>query len=160
MVNVYTSYAKVKRDYPGLTLVDDNDVFFDEEENGETGIDDVDFGLMKTIDNITFCQDLKSTQNTKSPFGPVKMFDLSTGCKTAINLHHSIRDKKQVVISITECGENAVYECFKLADNTDTVLLLQHGYISSIPNSFEFLINGEFKTTDIDKLSDYAAEGV
>lgn len=160
MITVYTNYKKLERDYPGLRIIIDNDGFFEEEENGETGIDDIDFDIMAAIDNVVFSNNIKSTQNAKSPFGPVKLFDLSTGCKTAINLHHAIRDNKKVIIDITGCGENAVYECFKLANNTGKILLLQHGYITNIPSDeFEFLINGEIQTTDINILSDYAAEG-
>lgn len=158
MVRIYTKYNELKK-YKGLRVIMDNDTFFEEEENGETGIDDTDYALMKKIDNVTFLNDIKSPKNTKSPFGLVRLFELSTGCKTAININHAIRDRKQVIISITECGENAVYECFKLADDKNITLLLQHGFILGIPNEFEFLINNEVTTTDINELSDYALRG-
>lgn len=159
MIKIYTSYNKLKCDYPDIRIIDDNDSFFEEEEDGETGIDSIDFALMKAIDRVIFNESVESVDYAKSPFGPVKVFDLSTGCKTAINLHHAIRQKKKIIISLTECGENAVLECFKLANNEEVILLLQHGYIIGIKEKFEFLINGEIRTTDIDELSDYAAMG-
>lgn len=158
MVLVYTKYDKLKRDYPNLRVIDDNDSFFEEEENGKTGIDDIDFQVMHKIDGIKFIDNIKDPEHTESKFGVVSLFDMSTGCKTAINLHHAIRDKKKVAVDITECGENAIYECFKIANKSQVPLILQHGYIYNLPDGiFKFLINGELETSDIDILSDYGA---
>lgn len=159
MVNVYTSCKLLKKDFPNLKIIHSNDRFFIAEENGRDGFDQIDYKIMQEIDNITFIDGIRSTKTAQSKFGLINVFDLSTGCKTAINLHHAIREKKPVAIDITECGANAAEVCFELVENTGIPVLLQHSELLSISEEFEFRINGKIDTDDISVLMDYALVG-
>lgn len=166
MVNVYTSYKKLVNDYSNVKIVTDNDRFFIEEEPMTSGIDAEDFKLMQYIDGISFYNGDKSIDNTVSMFGPVKLQNLSTGCKTAINLRHIIRGNKQVILDITQCGANAVLACFMILNKSNYrfPVLLQHCYLSElldrfIEHRFIYFINGEVETDDIFTLMSLACRG-
>ena len=81
-----------------------------------------------------------------SRFGPLKISELSTGCKTAINLYKSMKHKKKVIISLIECGNNAILECFKLIKDKGVPVLLEHNDFY-FDDNFIYNING-VKTSD------------
>lgn len=159
MVRVYISYDVLYKDNPSAEIVKSNDLYFLQEEDGKTGFDDTDFRLMKEIDNISFIDGIESTNTAMSKFGMINMFELSTGCKTAINLHHAIRDKKNVVVDITECGKHAVELCFDLADNTGVPVVLQHVFLIGGEDRHEFIVNGSNIVKTNLELAEYIARG-
>lgn len=158
MILIYTDYEMLRHDHPTFTHVLDNNSYFEAEVNPSTDIDLVDFELMSKIDGIKFYGDVKSVDNALSVFGPVRVTDLSTGCKTAINLHHAIRDNMDTVIDLTSCGYNAIEECFKLADDTGKIVSLQHSQLQKITGSYTFCVNGKVTVSTIMELAEIIME--
>lgn len=61
---------------------------------------DLDKKIIKQIDSAVIIDDDK----IQTPFGIASIEDLSTGCKTLININHN----PNKIISIVECGDNAI----------------------------------------------------
>ncbi len=88
-----------------------NDAFFD------LHLGDVDFtspnvvNLIKEIDGVSYVDNHRITSKFDKK-AQIRVEELSTGCKTALNICSHI-DK---IFYIGECGENALTEIFKLKE--------------------------------------------
>lgn len=87
-----------------------NDAYFDKYYT-DYKIDETAKNIIKSIDNVEYI----GNHRFKSKFEEnayIKLTELSTGCKTALNVYFNV-DK---IFSISGCGDNAFEEILKLRD--------------------------------------------
>lgn len=85
-----------------------NDNYFDE-HNEQYKIDDKAKEIMKNIDDVEY----KENHRFCSKFEPnadIKLDELSTGCKTALNVYFN----PNKIFTVAECGTNAIKEILNL----------------------------------------------
>lgn len=131
MINIYTSVKAAKQDGKSVILCNDTEFL---SRIHYSMLDNTDKELMAKIDHAAYIEG----EIIRTPFGSTTIYELSTGCKTVINLRHIIQDEvrvKSTVIRVTACGQNALEEAFKIADNTEAMLLLEHTDISNMLNA-------------------------
>lgn len=105
MMEVYLAWTKSEN---SAKVVEFNDGFFDENLLKINFDSDKIKSLISTIDHGEYIGEFKFI--SRIGHVPISVTELSTGCKTAIN----IASFPDTIISITECGINAVEEIFKL----------------------------------------------
>jgi hypothetical protein len=103
-------------------------------------ISDIGAGFIKYIDKAEIL-DL-STGAIKTPFGIASFLNLSTGCKTALNILHAADNKLDCAVNVTGCGWNALNCIFGYLDAHGNCvdILLEHVDISKC-DDFEFMVN-------------------
>jgi hypothetical protein len=99
MLNIYTSESKIKG---GKEYIKYNDSFFLLNTITE-GITEDDKNFIRRIDKAEIIEYMgKDTDTIRTPYGVTGIENLSTGCKTALNiLHH-----REKVFECAECGPN------------------------------------------------------
>lgn len=90
-------------------LIDFNDGWFDIYADSVNFNDRIVQKVMKDIDNVEYAGDLMFFSKFKKGLA-VSVSELSTGCKTAINVY-SFPDK---IFNLAECGNNALETIFNL----------------------------------------------
>ena len=99
------SEAELPKEYKYIKF---NDAYFDKYYT-DYEIDDTAKNIIKSIDNVEYT----GNHRFKSKFekdADIKLTELSTGCKTALNIYFNV-DK---MFNIAECGNNAFEEILKL----------------------------------------------
>jgi len=134
MICVYTSDDKLpnhlKDSYQPL-----NDIFFNKEFRF-ADLTERDFGLIEKIDNANRLPD--DAEQLKTPFGITDIYNLSTGCKTVLNV---LRFPDRI-FDCTECGGNALTLLFELIDKTDISIVLSHANFI-LPEGMVLFVDGE-----------------
>lgn len=124
MISVYTNLPENDKDY-----VKYNDVFFDANTIGMK-FSQKSLDAMKNIDNAVMIEGRK----IKTPFGYGNLWNLSTGCKTVIN----ILENPDLLFYTDECGTNAIEELFK---HDNIKLLRTYGCTPKVRDDQEFCFN-------------------
>ena len=70
-----------------------------------------DFEIIDSVDNAKFLSD----ESFKTPFGIIKIVNLSTGCKTVINALHYPKS----AFNLVECGDNAFTKLAEVCCNSE-----------------------------------------
>ena len=99
MIDIYTDISLVSN------LQRNNDLFFNTRTCNEK-MTSVDIAVMMKIDNAV----LKKDNRIETPYGLGFITNLSTGCKTIIN----ILKYPNIVFSVDECGANVVETLFRI----------------------------------------------
>lgn len=99
MIDIYTDVSLVSN------LQRNNDLFFNTRTCNEK-MTSVDIAVMMKIDNAV----LKEDNRIETPYGLGFITNLSTGCKTIIN----ILKYPNIVFSVDECGANVVENLFRI----------------------------------------------
>lgn len=108
MLNIYTSKLKPKK------LVKDIEQMFNTLRiSGEKFNEKIYTDIMKSIDNVQYRDD----DIIETAFGKTLIDNLSTGCKAAIL--SVFYNKTDTIVSIDECGTNAIMVLFRLASKID-----------------------------------------
>lgn len=90
-----------------------NDIYFRGVTLGEE-ITEEDKGFIRRIDNTEFI----NKQSIITPYGNTNLENLSTGCKTLLNiLHHP-----EIVFTVNECGDNVVDIIFEYLKDSDITI--------------------------------------
>lgn len=130
MINIYTSYAELPS---GKSFILSNDDYFSAYISPKS-ITEQDKQYMRLIDQVTEVRD----DYIKTPFGGATLYNISTGCKTIINIAHLLNQgmldntSDYPIFNISECGANALEEIFSLIDDTPVKVLLTHGHLPGI----------------------------
>ena len=100
MIILYTDKSKIP---DGYKLIIANDSYFD--AYVADNITSEDLKVMQEIDRVL--KYYEESDKIETPYGITNIFDLSTGCKTYINLLH-LTESDKTVISLNECGANVL----------------------------------------------------
>lgn len=99
--------------------------------------------IMKKIDKISY----RKGNFIQTPFGETHIDNISTGCK-AVCLAYYYHNQKNILINISECGNNALDVLFNLNNSLNYYLYINRGfnleklsYFCYINNIF---VNGSF----------------
>ena len=137
-----------RKDIPnGLEIIDSNDILFNYDLYHNMRVTDTIKKIMKEVDGAKYLQGM----DMHSTFGNVtSMENLSTGCKTMINI---VNHPTDVVINCFECGDNVLHRLLQLDSGTVllpmlpsnakekiTARVITNGY-SQIVDSIEMLIH-------------------
>jgi len=133
MICVYTSVDKIPGQFKGR-YQPLNDIFFNRKFRFED-LGEIDFGLIGKIDNAYRIPNLEQFE---TPFGITDIYNLSTGCKTVLNVLH-FRD---MIFDCTECGGNALAALFDLIDETAIIIVLSHARFI-LPGGVQLFVDGE-----------------
>ena len=87
-----------------------NDAYFNTHVNGIDFDSNTIRGLISKIDETEYIGNLKIMSKMENT--PTNVENLSTGCKTAIN----VATFQNKIVSLTECGINALEEIFKIEE--------------------------------------------
>lgn len=155
--------APIKRNKKGLVKIDSKlsadkmNIFSNNWYFRKTTVKDINFietcgDIIKSIDNAT----IVGSEEDKimiTKFGRTKdLSNLSTGCKTLLNILHLIEkgDKsKTYYVNIDECGENVIPMVFNNIAETNIVACLHHSMIlGNTGHTFE--VNGTRVSSWID----------
>lgn len=123
MIKIYTYYKYFKRN----EIVIDNEEFFKNIRIEDLSSECLD--IMRKIDKAELL-DIQ-TGKIKTPYGVCNIGNLSTGCKTAINvlyIHNSNKFQEIKAVNITDCGINAIEEIFNMVEKHEINLglVLKH----------------------------------
>lgn len=114
MVKVYRDASKFNENN---TIIDNESFFINHVLVKET--DEQSLKVMRTIDNAELID--SNIETIVTPFGTTSIKNLSTGCKTALNVIFVLNNKELCkdikAIDATECGWDALEEIFKLLEN-------------------------------------------
>ena len=127
MITLYKNEKYIKNK---SRLVEFVDLYFDAMILDKIQINDIDIMYMQKIDGATYLGDNYFT----TFLGRTSIENLSTGCKTLILLNHS-DELGNVVIDVSECGENALDYVFMMKNKE---VLLE---FYSKPSNFDKLRN-------------------
>lgn len=98
-------------------------------------ITDLEKMIIKEIDNAELIDD----SNIQTPFGITSFYNISNGSKAVINVMN-FQDK---IFNVTSCGANALDIIFKLIDNTDIKIVLNHADFK-VPEGIQLLVNDKY----------------
>lgn len=124
MIYVYTQAPENEEDYIKL-----NDAYFTFYTSNKK-LSSLSIEMMKKIDNAV----LKSDGRIETPFGTTTLSNLSTGCKTIIN----IIENPDKLVNVVECGSNVLNEIFKLDEIR--IVMPFNNYVV-FPNSVEVCLD-------------------
>ena len=137
MIKLYTSFNYFNKD----NILYDNEAFFKEM------IESKEIDKAKVINT--------RLNKIETPYGACSLKDISTGCKTAINIMFIMKHKEDFsrleAINITECGVNALEYVFRLIDKNDydINLVLEHEDDIWECSKRDYLINGTRHITEL-----------
>lgn len=146
MIRIYTSLKY----FESREIIIDNEAFFKNISTSDLSPEYL--ALMKTIDKAEFL-DVK-TGKIETPYGIGNIWDLSTGCKTALNILYLYTCNKfptVKAINITECGVNALEEIFNTVEdhNIKLDLVLEHDDSTFKCKERNYLINGKYNVNQL-----------
>lgn len=127
MIQIYTcmdDFNKSKR------FILSNDEEFEDKISKESILES-DRQLMQQIDSVTKAD----ATAVITPYGITDIYNLSTGCKTAINISHikeQVGYREYPIVNITECGQNVIKIIFDMIDNTEIEVYLAHCFLDTI----------------------------
>lgn len=124
MIYVYTSEPRDVTDYVKM-----NDAFFNVVTAGKT-LSKLSKDLIFNIDHAT----LNEHNRIETKYGLGSLTNLSTGCKTAIN----VVENPDKLFCAFECGDNALNEIFKLPT---AKIVLDRGCLLDIPITVEICVD-------------------
>lgn len=146
MIRLYTSLNFFKPD----EILLDNEAFF-KNNIGASDISDKGLKAMKLLDGAILLD--KNTGKIQTPFGICSIYDLSTGCKTLLNVIYLIEYNKypQVkAINCTECGWNALEQIFELLDETNAFgIIIEHDNELYNCSDRDYLVNDKEHITSM-----------
>lgn len=95
--------------------------------------------VMERIDGVTAVDD----EFVRTRRGAASVYDLSTGLKTFLNLHHLLQTQQEqsYYVSLDECGDNVKREILQLVAHTDAKMFMSG--IDLPPFDYPMRINGE-----------------
>ena len=137
-VNVYYR----KEDVPSsLKYILHNDAIFC--MRGRVPMNPVTDRILSFIENAKLSSERYFVSNRHPEFGGIRVSDLSTGCKTAINAYMSASEN--YCIDTISCGENAIEAILELTDGN----IVYKNYHSAIDGdkSCDILFNGSHYNT-------------
>lgn len=148
MIKLYTAFNYFNKD----NILYDNEAFFKEMiESKDLENDELD--LLWEIDKAKVIN--TRLNKIETPYGACSLKDISTGCKTAINIMFIMKHKEDFsrleAINITECGVNALEYIFRLIDKNDydINLVLEHEDAIWECSKRSYLINGTRHITEL-----------
>ena len=122
-----------------------------------TNLDEIDYHFMRNIDSLRNVHKINGKLVLESPYGLMGLNNLSTGCKTCLLAHHL----KGKLISLNQCGENAIFELFSVMEQYGTTnsFLLEHSEFTPRTDcNIVFKINGVNKGNLFDLWNTIARE--
>ncbi len=95
--------------------------------------------VMERIDGVTAVDG----EFVRTRLGGASVYDLSTGLKTFLNLHHLLQTQQEqsYYVSLDECGDNVKREILQMVANTDAKMFMSG--IDLPPFDYPMNINGE-----------------
>ena len=136
MLNVYLKREDIITD---TEIIDSNDILFNFDLYNSLKVDDRIIRVMKSIDNAEYLQDT----DMRSRFGNItSMENLSTGCKTVIN----ILNHPDLIINCVECGDNVLHEIFCYIKRGNILLEILPSVVE-IPTEVQVIAKTETKGT-------------
>ncbi len=148
MIKLYTSLDYFNKD----NILFDNEAFFKEMISSKELADD-ELNILWEIDKAKIVNN--KIDKIETPYGICSLKDISTGCKTAINIMFIMKHKEQFhkleAINATECGVNALESIFQIVDkyNYDINIIVEHDDDIWECSKREYLINGERCINDL-----------
>jgi hypothetical protein len=112
MVKIYTDPRKLGGEY-----IESNDAWFGVHEPWRTVLEES-LPYISEIDGVTTIYDT-DTGLVCARYGPARVNELSTGAKTIINLLYLMRSSVAAILSLNECGDNALAVVFSILDGYD-----------------------------------------
>ncbi len=142
VVKLYTDISK----FSALPIVDDCEATFRALVTAKY-FTNIDLDVMWRIDSAKLMD--RNTGLVKTSFGLTTINNLSTGCKTALLYLHLGRKGSPVVLSLLECGWNAMDVIFSLQQYDCVKMYIQHedGLINCARRNY--LINDEISIDDL-----------
>lgn len=98
-----------------------------------------------------------SLLKVETSFGIASIDELSTGCKTLLNILFMVEQSQKGIVNIDECGDNVLDAVFDAAAGTGISLYISHA-TDKIDTSRKFILNGEELKDDMDFLDVIWAE--
>lgn len=86
--------------------------------------DDIDCMILEKVDSAKLLD--KGIGTVQTPFGVTSIESLSTGCKAVLLYRYFVKHSEPVMLSVIECGTNALNVLFSLPQS-DTVKLYLAG---------------------------------
>lgn len=111
MIKYYTKLDKIPKN---KTFINSVDIYFNSWVV-RNGLSKQDESLLKLIDKSRF-SDNGQVNTLITPFGVANYFQISTGCKALILLHHL---NNKYVVNIQECGQNVIDYIFNNLNNIE-----------------------------------------
>lgn len=142
MIKLYTSLNYFDRD----TILYDNEAFFKEMVSSKD-LERDELDILWEIDKAKLIN--INLDKIETPYGICSLHDISTGCKTAINIMYIMKNisdfGKLGAVNVTECGVNALEIIFKNIDknNYDINLILEHEDDIWECSERDYIINGK-----------------
>ena len=91
----------------------------------------------------------------ETPYGIASVDDLSTGCKTLLNIAYLTEQlgNRIAIVNVNECGNNALRKAFDMVSGTNIHLYISHD-TAAVDMQYKFIVNGkelkdEFEFVDI-----------
>ncbi len=148
MIQLYRSMSFFNKD----DIIVDNEAFFNNYINAKF-IKEYGVYAIKSIDKAILIDE--NTAKVQTPFGICSIDDLSSGCKTILNIIY-INEKHlnrydSIIVSLNECGRNALDFIFDyIEDNSiDIKFVLEHDDDTFKCRQHNYLINGKYKCNTI-----------
>lgn len=117
-------------------------------------------GFLQRNKNILHSIDRASIINEgllkiETPYGIASVDDLSTGCKTLLNIAYLTEQlgNRIAIVNVNECGNNALRKAFDMVSGTNIHLYISHD-TAAVDMQYKFIVNGkelkdEFEFVDI-----------
>ena len=148
MIKLYRSITFFDVD----SIIVDNESFFNDYVSARY-LGQEELTVMKLIDGAELLD--RETGKIQTPYGICSIEDLSTGCKTILNIIFIYKNRQRFLelkaISLNECGRNSLDIIFEFIDTTnfDINFILEHDDDVFECKQHNFLINGKYKLNRI-----------
>lgn len=148
MIKLYTSLDYFNKN----NVLYDNESFFKEMISSKELTDD-ELDVLWKIDKAKVVN--AKLNKIETPYGICSLSDISTGCKTAINVMFIMKHREQFnrleAINATECGVNALESIFQVIDkyNYDINIVVEHDDDIWECGKRDYLINGNRHINDL-----------
>lgn len=113
--------------------------------------------ILNQIDNASLSE--VSFLYMRTPYADTATANLSTGCKTVLNILYMIEKYPNITyyINVNECGDNALLLAFKVVAGTNKILYLTNvPCVYNIPKELKFIQDGKLFNTYLDFLENGA----
>lgn len=156
MIKLYTSTDFFKPE----EIIIDNESFFNNIDISSFTARSID--VMKKIDQAELLD--KNTGKIETPFGITSIMDLSTGCKTVLNMiyhHENPQDFPTIrAINATECGWNAIEALLTEIDEhcIDISIVIEHDDDLYKCSNRDYMINDKYPIQSLALLGGYRQE--